>query len=317
MHPKYLFIVGLPRRGSKLLEDILRKCSHIDYFSAWETAYIGHFITPGVKDKIKKMGDLSVDKNVEKLTDYFYTGTPNKMCWNNLRRNINRDKLFQALLASDRTEKGIYEIILKIHLDDEITDKTVIGDKTGPHLYHVPTIIEWFPEAKIVHLLRDPRAILASQLNKKNKAIGLEETLPLKSGNFFFNFIIMVHVTITWLYAVRLHRKYIKRYPEHYLLLKFEDLISQPEINIRKLCDFLNIEFDANMLQPKQAASSFKQEQAKGITGFDVQTLARWKRYLKPWMQKWMFFWTGKYLKELGYNDNKKPTRKFFNQNLV
>lgn len=311
MQPEYLFIVGLPRRGSKLLEDILRKCSNIDYHSVQETAYIGHFITAGVKDKIKKLGNLSVDKNVKELVDYFYTGTPNKMYWNNLRRNVSREKLFEKLLESDRTEKGIYEVILKIGLDDSISDRTIIGDKTGPHLYHVSTIVDWFPQAKIVHILRDPRAILASQLNKKNKAIGFEETLPLKSNNFLYNLIIMMHVTITWLYAVRLHRQYIKQYPQNYLLLKFEDLISQPEINVRKLCQFLNIEFDNNMLEPGQVASSFAKEREIGATGFDLQTLTRWKLHLKPWMQKWMLMWTGKHLRELGYIDSQTSINQF------
>ena len=297
MKPKYVFIVGLPRTGTKLLENVLRNCPHINYESAGETHYVGHLITPGHKNQIKKIGDMSEDENVHNLVDYFYTGTPNKGFWKHLKRdhsdkiNVDRQKFLQELLASDRTEKGIYEVILRIHTT--VTDKTILGDKTNSNLYHVAALVEWFPQAKIIHCLRDPRAILASQLNKSK----MPEFLPISPDHPLYKFEMVLYTTITWLYAIRLHRQYKKCYPQNYHLIRFEDLVSEPGKSVRELCDFLDIEFDPKMLEPKQTGSSFARER---IVGFDKQALSRWQNHLKPWMKIWMWALGKKYLREFG-----------------
>jgi hypothetical protein len=299
--PRYIFIVGLPRTGSKLLENILRNSSQINYESAGETHYVGHFITSGIKSDIKKIGDMSEDVNIHELLDYLYTGTPNKGFWRHLKRdhsdqiNVDRKKFLQELLASDRTEKGIYEVILRIHTT--VTDKTILGDKTGANLYHIATLVEWFPQAKIIHLLRDPRAILASEWKRRMKIYPVGFYLPVKLGKPLYSLGIVLHITIIWLYAIRLHRQYEKRYPQNYRLIRFEDLVSEPEKSVRELCEFLDIEFDPKMLMPQQVGSSFARER---IVGFDKQTLTRWQNHLKPWMKIWMSVLGKKYFREFG-----------------
>ena len=125
--------------------------------------------------------------------------------------------------------------------------------------------------------------------------------LPVKLGKPFYSLFIVLHMTIAWLYAIRLHRRYEKRYPQNYHLVKFEDLVSKPEKSVRELCEFLGIEFDPKMLKPKQVHSSFASEL---IIGFDKQALTRWRNHLKPWMKIWMLIWVKKYLKEFGYIDS-------------
>jgi hypothetical protein len=297
MEPGYVFIVGLPRTGSKLVENILRNSPHINYESAGEVAYLGSLFRPRVRDKIKKLGDMSEDTNVHTLVDYFYTRTPRKGFWLRLK-HVDRKRLLQELLASDRTEKGIYEVILRIHTT--VTDKTILGDKTGSNLYDVPTLVKWFPQAKIIHLLRDPRAILASEWRRRMEEYPKGFYFPVKLGKPIYSPIIVLHMTISWLCAVRLHRRYEKRYPQNYHLMRFEDLVREPEKSVRELCAFLDIEFDPRMLHPKQIHSSFASEM---VVGFDKQTLGRWRNHLKPWMKIWMSIFAQRYFREFGYVD--------------
>lgn len=307
MKPRYIFVVGLPRTGSKLLESVLRNSRHIDYQSAGETHYVGHLISPGIKDEVMKIGDMSQDANVHKLIDYFYEGTPDKGFWKQLKRersngkiNVDRGKFLQELLASDRTAKGIYEVILQIHTTTP-TRKTILGDKTLTHLYHVETLLQWFPQAKIIHLFRDPRAILASEWVRRMKRYPRRSYLCIRTGKLVYSFMIVVHMTVAWLYAARLHRKYQEQYPQNYYLLKFEDLVGNAESSVRELCGFLEIDYDPMMLKPKQVGSSFAQER---IVGFDQKTLTRWRNHLKPWMKTWMTVWGRKYMREFGYLDS-------------
>ncbi len=300
MKPGHIFIVGLPRIGSKLVERILMLSPHIDYVSSGETHYIGHLFRTTLKDSITKMGDLSKEANVYKLIDYFYANAPFRAggIWKDLKKGrFSRENFSQKLLASDRTEKGVYEVILRLRAN-MITNKTFLADKTNQHIYHVPTLIKWFPNAKIIHLLRDPRAILASELKRRMKIYPSGYYLPVKLGKPLYSFMIVLHMTIAWLYAVRLHQRHQKCYPQNYHMVKFEDLVSDPENTVKELCDFLDIEYDSRMLRPRQVHSSFASEL---VTGFDQKTLTRWQNHLKSWMKAWMFFWGKRYLRDFGY----------------
>ncbi len=208
---------------------------------------------------------------------------------------VDKKQFLQEILKSDRTDKSIYEIIMRIHTN--LTDKTILGDKMHSHLYHVPKLMKWFSEAKVIHTFRDPRAIIASQLKRLTDR---------KQGGFYSNItaplytsLIVSYIIISWIRAVRLHYTYKGLYPNNYILSQFEELVSEPERKIKAICNFLDIEFHSEMLRPNKGISSFSRE--KGVIGFDRNTLIRWKNYLSPRMKNWIFFWTKKYLDQFGY----------------
>jgi hypothetical protein len=297
LETEHVFIVGLPRTGTKLVLNILRKSSIKKYQISPETHFLGHFIRSGIKDKIQKYGNLSNDENVYKLVDSIFKNKFNGTYWKLLRSGhlgINKKDFLNAVLKSDRSEKGIYDTILKVHTESE--KNVVLGDKTPGNLYHIPKLLEWYPDAKIIHTFRDPRAILASEWLKKRKAV---------TSNIFFNIffslytvIIIFHVTITWLYAIRLHNKFSKKFPKNYYMLKFEDLVKSPENCIRNLCIFLGDRFHYNMLSPPKVDSSFSDNKGDGI---DKEAIDRWKMSLKPWMNAFLLIFTKKFLKEFNY----------------
>jgi hypothetical protein len=298
MEPKYLFIVGLPRTGTKLVESVLKNSRQISYRSSGETFFLGHFMNRGVRDKIKKLGDMSDDNNVSKLVDHMYSGRWPGGYWGRLKDGtlgVEKQQFLSELIKSDRGDKDIYKIILQIHAP--MADNTILGDKTPSHLYHVQTLLEWFPKAKIIHTFRDPRAVLASEWRKRMERVPATY-IPFKQGSPLYSFTIVLHVTVTWRYAVKLHHRYKTLYPHNYYLSKFEDMVSQPEPQVKKLCQFLEIEFEPGMLNPQRKGSSYER---LGGTGFDTQTLVRWQEALSPWMQAWLMFWGKKYLREFNY----------------
>lgn len=305
MKTRYVFIVGLPRTGTKLMRNILENAQDVKCSISPENFFLGRAIQPGIRYKMRKIGDMSDDAHVRRFVDNMYAGKFFGKYWQRLKGGslgVDKEVMLRRILDSDRSDKGIYAVLLQVHT--EVTDNTILGDKTGPHLYHVPTLLEWFPEAKIVHTFRDPRAILASEHKRRyrfinNKSIRKRlKTFPYKLLDPFLSLMVVLYITIAWLRAVKLHFEYKKRYPRNYYLSKFEDLVSEPEGSIRKLCEFLGIEFHSEMLNPEKVGSSFG---PRGGTGFDEQTLHRWQDYLKPWMNTWLLLWGKKFLRELGY----------------
>lgn len=298
MKAEYIFIVGLPRTGAKLAINVLAGSSRKIYISP-ETHFVGHLIHRGLRRKMRRIGDMAQDGNVLKLVDLLYSDQVQDTYWRMLRSGhlgIDRESLLRRLLNSDRSDRGIFEAVMQAPA--QASGSEILGEKSPAHLYHVPTLLEWFPDAKIIHTFRDPRAVLVSELRKMERVKPI--TLGARLVRPYLTFIAVMHITVAWLYAVRLDARYRRLYPGNYYLLKFEDLVSDPERSVTRLCAFLDIEFRPEMLTPAMMDSSFKNGQKAGY-GFDKQALDRWKGYVKPWMNVWFLLWARKPLKKFGY----------------
>jgi hypothetical protein len=246
---------------------------------------------------------MADDRNVHKLLQYLYSGKFPRTYWELLRQGggkIDREALEKEILQSDRSDKSIYVAIMRTygftHPDWEHAEAPILGDKTPGHLYHVPELLEWFPEAKIVHTFRDPRAIMASEWKRLlvHPAGGLMSRLrgSVRSVQ------VVLYVTVTWLYAVRLHHIYKARYPDNYYLSKYEDLVEDPQSSVPRLCRFVGLDAGKEIHNPGKRGSSFGEAQGEG---FDRDAIDRWRAHLKPWMKFWLAIWVGRYLKEFGY----------------
>jgi hypothetical protein len=177
--------------------------------------------------------------------------------------------------------------------------KSIQGDKTPAHIHSVPTLLDWYPEAKVIHMFRDLRAIFVSE--KRRQSIEYI-TLPyriLGRSQLLLEMSLSTIFIIHWLQAIQLHRRYQQRFPDQYYLCRFEDLTGDPEGEVEKLCHFLGIEFDRQMLELSyQNSSLVPRHQAQGI---DVSTSNRWRNYLHPLTNRWLLLWSKKYLVEFGY----------------
>ncbi len=308
--PKYIFIVGLPRTGTKLMVNILGAAPGYACHLSPENFFLGRAFLPGAYRKMKRYGDLHVDANIHQLVDAMYTGKFHGEYWDRLQNGTMatpRPVMAQALLASDRSACALYTTLLQVHASS--AEPVILGDKTGPHLYHVQTLLQWFPDAKVIHTFRDPRAILASEHKKRMaqldrraaKAWGQHRyahALALRLVKPLVSLAIVLYITMAWLRAARLHYRYKRRYPQHYYVSKFEDLVNDPMPNVQRLCHFLGVTFQPAMLHPPTVDSSFAQ---KSEHGFDQDALTRWQSGLRPWMKRWLLFCVGKDLKKFGY----------------
>lgn len=295
---EYIFVVGLPRTGTKLIMNVLAGSSRKIYISP-ETHFVGHLIRPGLRKKMRSIGDMAQDANVRKFVDLLYSDQVQDTYWKLLRNGhlgVDRESLLRDLLNSDRSDRGIFKALMQAPA--QASESEILGEKSPAHLYHVPTLLEWFPNSKVIHTFRDPRAVLVSELEKRGKA--KPTTLSAKLAQPFLPSITLMHMTVAWLYAVRLDAKYRKLYPKNYYLSKFEVLVTDPAKSVGQLCTFLEIEFRPEMLAPPMVDSSFKNTQ-RAASGFDKQALNRWKDHIKPWMNTWFLFWGKKPLREFGY----------------
>ena len=130
-------------------------------------------------------------------------------------------------------------------------------------------------------------------------------TFPYKQLSrvgFLFPLFVILQTTLVWRESVSLLARYQSLYPERYYLQKFEDLVIDPDREIRRLCDSLGVEFQAPMLDQIGVSKGF----TAGHAGFDARAAHRWKDHMAPWIDRWFTFWFGRYLRQFGYCDASK-----------
>ena len=125
----------------------------------------------------------------------------------------------------------------------ETQQKSRVGDKTPKYVRHLPTLHELWPDARVVHLIRDGREVALSLRNWRGneRAAGRFPTWsedPVTTSALF------------WEWNVRLGREAAGLLgPERYYELRYDRLVGDPEGECKKLCDFLALPYDPAMLR--------------------------------------------------------------------
>ena len=224
---------------------------------------------------------------------------------------IPKSKLLESLSETDGDPKSVYEAILAT----QEREYSGYGDKSGPNLYFVAKLLEWFPDCKIIHIIRDPRAVLTSQhkrlmsvLEHKNQSRGLISSIK----RLCYSPIIVLYILTYWGYAMRIDRKFRKSHPKNYMLVQYEELIVKPEETTKRICQFLSVPWDAKMIAPPKSDSSYidPRDVKKAVdrgTGMDREAMDRWRKHIRPWMSLAIRVYGSVFypaaLERLGYSD--------------
>jgi len=110
-----------------------------------------------------------------------------------------------------------------LHRELTASRKSIIADKTPNNVFIVDRLREAWPDARFIFLLRHPGAIARSR--EKYKGEGADELI------------------IKYVEALEAARQ---TYDGH--TVRYEDLTANPERELRKICDFLGVPYEATML---------------------------------------------------------------------
>jgi hypothetical protein len=324
--PDYIFIGGCYRTGTDLFRNALNSSAEIAICG--ETHYMGdlpltnlvweglrdltrngaavspnrkrwELAAPGSRQRLAQVGDLTTEAGARRIVDYLYDHVykMSQAFWHWLPDHVDRETFLAKVLATDRTERSFFELMMALYAGN----RPVRGEKTPIHIHYLPTLLEWFPNAKFVHMLRDPRAIFLSQRKKKSTAERVAATHRLFRGTrLTYEVYLGLGVAIHWLRVVQLHDQYQRLYPDRYCLVLFEDVIADPATHLGRACAFLGVDFTERMLQRRIVNSSFASAE-KDQTGFNKSAIDRWRQQLHPMTQKWFATICRKRLMEFGY----------------
>ena len=172
---------------------------------------------------------------------------------------------------SGRTYTEILQSLFSI-IADSAPDTVWAGCKEVWIEDFIPVLSRALPECRFLCIERDPRAVMASLL-----AVTKHDPSQAAHTPSY-----MRH----WRKGVALTRRYLS-VPElasRVLLVRYEDLVADPELWAQKLCYFLNLEFDPAML-------AISRDGWNGNSGYEHQeknvyrgSLDRWMNSLSPEM---------------------------------
>lgn len=266
---KPVFIMGASRTGSTFLQHFLNNYTDIDIMPEahiLSQPWLRKDFAANVREHI---GDLSKDDKIDKLIDLMYSNKLYGVFWRKIRSSgIDISLLKDRIINSDRSIKNIFSALLLSHA--EAKNKTICGAKFPVPMLQVDKLIAWYPECKIIHTVRDPRACYSSQFYKHyNKNLAF--IIKAKIGIIQF---VYMNLQFHWSYNM-----YNKLKGSHnYYLCKYENLVLQPEETLKELCEFLKISFTENMLTPQLTSISSYSETRGKNKGFQAASVYAWKK---------------------------------------
>jgi len=271
-----IFIVGAARSGTTLLQYMLR--SHPDISLPTSES---HFFIPfyGRRDEF---GDLSQVENLYSVIEQIYQAQTEFFDddFHGIKFNV-RD------LALGCKEQGITSIpgIISFIFQKNATAEGKIrwGDKTPYYILHLETILDMFPNAQIIHIIRDGRDCSLSMLERK---------WDLRIFNTY-------HSAYIWDKYIVAGKKFGHKHPKSYIEIHYEDLLNQPESSIHKLCAFLKIEFNHSVI-------NFELSDGSGKTPLLAKPLSKnnqqkWKNKMPKRQLKIFESLAGNALEQCGY----------------
>jgi hypothetical protein len=302
---KPVFIVGLPRSGSTLWHNIISSGTNMLRIAEM------HFLNPWRKDFRyfckRYVGDLQVDKNVKKMVDLIFSDKSIKgltgWFWqadiNNVKNPKFKAQFYNKILESDRSLDSIFKILIQEITDFHGTERCCIKFPVYPN--YIPQLLEWYPDCKILHITRDPRAIAVSRTNDPDGTRKKISKYPYLS--FVIRKIMIYFVVLQYGWTSRIHCYYQNN--RNYALFRYEDLLVDSERVVKQLCKFIEHDFKPEMLNPQKGQESSITR--KKTNGFDKKAGSRWKKVISPF-DKWLItFLTRKSVRRFGYNPNNHP----------
>lgn len=160
------------------------------------------------------------------------------------------------------------------------TKGDLVGLKTPENEFLSKMLLEKYPKLKFIQVLRNPLDAAVSLTKIKKDSWG-------GSVNYF------AHIR-KWKESISIAESNLQAFPDRYLLVKYEDLLNDPQVEVKRICTFLEIEFENEMLEMKGhpgwtgSNSSFGAENSSD--GINLNAMKRFQENLPTKAQNYYFY---------------------------
>jgi amino acid adenylation domain-containing protein len=248
-NPPVIFILSPPRSGTTLLRVML--AGHPDLFSASELQLLGFNTLQERRTAYSGKFSLWLEGTIRTIMEI-------KDC-----DAEEATRIMEEFEKQDYTTKQFYRTI-----QDLLGDKILV-DKSPSYVLDPNTLEKAerdFQDALYIHLVRHPYAMVRSF-----QSYHINQVLFLKAHSFSPRQL----GELVWCISHKNASQFLQSIPEHRQFhLRFEDLITQPQAVMSKLCQTLEISYHMNLIKPykdveyKMTDGIYKESKPMGDTRF-------------------------------------------------
>jgi len=267
-----VFVAGLERSGTSLMYALL--ASHPNISMTRRTNFWRYFVD--------QYGDLGRDENLDACLQSMRTYKRLVVL------DLDFERLRREFVEGPRTYGRLYAL-----LQAQVAErrgKGRWGDKSLNIESYTDRILTDFPEARILHMIRDPRDRLASVLARWRVRRG-----DIGAG------------TAAWLWSARLGAQHAASRPESYMVVRYEWLVQAPEAAAREICAFIGEPYSEEMLTMEGAGrfrdiGSNSSYGARAVGAISTDSIGKYKEVLAPRQIAFIQAAAGSELSALGYD---------------
>ena len=224
-HPPF-FIVGSGRSGTTLVQTLLDSHPHIAIPPESHIFYRFAEILHCYRDLGQPQNLTSLVRDIlndKKIKPWGLNITPDEFC----------------SLLEENSFRGILSLLFGLYASKH--GKIRWGEKTPRHVLYLNEIKQVFPEAKIIHLVRDGRDVACSYYR------------------VYFGPKRIDKIAETWCQYLNAADGFKRKSrPEDFLEIKYEEIVEDPNRMIKTICDFLgDSSFEVNGKVPDTPTKSF------------------------------------------------------------
>ncbi|MGQ9862310.1 MAG: sulfotransferase family protein [Thiobacillaceae bacterium] len=265
-----LFIIGMPRSGTKLLRNLLNRHDRVaipdteSELLPWLVQHLGEF------------SDLSREENFER----FYERV-SKAPYFIYKKEAGRCPSARQWLAACRRHDaaGLFEALIRLDVGASVDSGVIWGDKSPSYIRHIPLIASLYPHARFIHIVRDVRDYCLSI----NMAWGKD----------------MLRAAQRWADDVGDASQALHSLPNPHLQVRYEDLLTDTESVMRQCCSLLDLDFDPVMLHLARPSENLGD--ARGQTRIVAENLGKFRQRMPEYTLRRIEEIAGEVLEAHGY----------------
>ena len=174
--------------------------------------------------------------------------------------------------------------------------KTRWGDKTPHYVHHIDELLELWPNARFVVLVRDGRDV----------ALSLRR-LPFGPNNAWA-------AAQWWSRGIRVGQRAVQMHPDAVMVVRYEDLVGEPADVVPRICAFLGLGFEEKMLAIERVDRRKIISEQRGwfptlFDGIHTSAVGRWRTEMPARDQRIFAELAGDELRALGYASDRPSGR--------
>jgi len=170
------------------------------------------------------------------------------LCRTHLERNAASIMSRYLESEGDLSFKEVFELLLP----RPDADHVVWGEKSLNNLFFIEELLSMYPQARLIHVVRDPRSVILSYYQKKRRGTsGERANIACDFSNSWLRTLLFFQkqssLWVRWMQIAKQSQKSTTSNNWHEI--KFENFLENPRECLQTVCDSVGIEYEQRMVE--------------------------------------------------------------------